>query len=74
MGSLHEMAHPTSPTTMRVAQPLVSRGQPLPLDEGRVWSTDVDLFVSENNRKLVGVKCQSSRCSCVYKNSYRLRT
>ena len=26
---------------------LVSRGQPLPLDEGRVWSTDVDLFVLE---------------------------
>ena len=28
---------------------IVSRGQPLPLDEGRVrvWSTDVDLFVLE---------------------------
>ena len=26
---------------------LVSRGQPLPLDEGRVRSTDVDLFILE---------------------------
>ena len=28
-------------------EPLVSLGQPLPraLDEGRVWSTDVDLFI-----------------------------
>ena len=24
---------------------VVSHGQPLPLDEGRVWSTDVDLFI-----------------------------
>ena len=29
----------------QVRSHLVSRGQPLPLDEGRVWSTDVDLFV-----------------------------
>ena len=37
---------------------LVSRGQPLPLDEGKVWSTDIDRSVrSGNNRKLVGVKC-----------------
>ena len=42
-------------------------------------SIDVDIsFSSGNNRKLVCVNCevkyQSSRCSCVYKNSYRSRT
>ena len=42
---------------------IVSRGQPLPLDEGRVWSTDVDLLICSfcKPSQVDGIVCQVYR-------------